>query len=1630
MPKDGEIPIKDTVEEQAALANDVALQVPPDPFLNILAHWRVLEQFPDREVFAATSACAIGRLYDDLDMPVPAVDAYAVASDSHRSVLPQAAIAGIYRIRIRAFAGGDAAVTAAKRATILKEARERLEAVLRSYPESPDIKARAAIEEARILSRLGDGAAPLLNAIETLTRAVEDDDTPREYKAEAALLRADLFARAGGNGALLSAYLEVLRQYPDMNPWADQAVERILEWQAGGGGSPDAEERERTLQGIARRYRTDLPRLSMGAWNRLGDLYYAGGDRTAAKNAYRQVMSQFRVADTQTAAARLALAEILYEEERFRQALDLYETEMAGRPFEDRMYRLAREGYERKSLLSAEFLFRLGEIPAAQTAFVRLIREKYDLVAAHRGYIKCAAARKQIPAALGRYTRELERRPDDPVTLYALGLCMTYDGGPDSLAEAGRLIDQAISAQGQVAYFHQTRGYIYEVMETVHGKPGRLESALASYQKAYFLNDRARDPENAAHLALNLGNVHLLLGQYAKAFEYYLERYNSGVAFDREETEILFFRRFGQCAFQVREREKPVLAFSRALELIDKRIDPKRCSVAMGRIDRYVSDRILAPALRRPRLKDKARLLIQRQSDLNGKVFETSGRHVAPPPDATWERYRRDMQANIIEQRAVVEQLPPLAPAGDAESMASLRYMLVRATEALDFPEEMIQLKAEMLDRLGLSYQEEGEWERARSAYEQAFMLNRGLGRFANLAVNRRSSAYCAYMQADETPGPGRQTLLETSLAGFKDTIDLVNRYGVPVKDGGARGGGVLSMKLDVALDAAGATGAAFGFSAEQEVRLAETFIARIKTESGLIEPARDLLNLQLAQYPPGRPVPEKDLYGVSLLAHRAGHLAYAEGRHFEAFSHFQRSAELALKLKNPVSAAINVANMGVAALAMPSRDDRRPACRVGTAQLDRETSRLLSRARSVLERAVIAEYHNTLGAIWLHPKWRESPEPLERASLDMWAVQVAGVHFSRGIDLLTGSGIPEDRKGLALLAALHLNMATAAGAKGNPVAAETHFEKALDHARRGLLPFLEWRALAGLGRLREALELLESVTLLHADSAPGEITRLFSPMVRELIEDGNAEDAFNLLERVSELERVQRLTPLVVREFSSGEKAVFRKLYPRLLTIRELNLGLMTAPAGDKPYIRTRLAQEKALLMHAAGPQWERVPSLMPGIGSETVRDHVVILLGLAFEAEAVSETIVENRGDPDSGDLKTRRRELIAQYREELNLAFKSAGTNAPPGLIGMLRPDPAEAVDVMEILPETGVLIRLFEKEARGNAWTAFVLRPDDVRTASFSPTELEAYEKDDPVVVAYEEPSELSFPQNGTLALSGTHLFRSFENRNPFRRKVLALPPLGRLPEAFTAAVVDSPGGEKDIIARLPAAHTLWLDGPITLGGSVPTRQGRRPEPPRFRGTGTGPQDFIDRTCRVTGTRLAGGRAARAGGGGLSGGSCCLSVRGAFRIDFTASGEGPRFCGDLFWGLCPCLPARGGPSRGKPVRIQRKTASCSDTGAWTVMRRMHSPGGGSRRWYVRRRRPIRPDHMPLPSRDSKTHWKWSRKPPALSAMSPTSFVTPGKAPITSETWQPPRPMPAPFPTCWEPHAPTPSPMQRRC
>ena len=743
LPLEGVIPLLKDGKSQLALAEDLSSRIPPDIQLAISAFYRVLETDSGDGTLGTTAAYRIGRLYEQTGEQEKAIQAYDMAAGTSPGKTVEPALARIRAEGLRTRILWRKAPSERQRQKIIEDALTHLKTLAIGYEKgrSEDassvhagfrpahdtalISARIQIEQARILIDLTDSPASLVQAMGLLDNVIETDGTPRPEQAEALYLKAEVFSRIGRGKALLPAYIKVIEQFPDVEEWSDRAVNGILNLSLSRQDSKSQEARIRLLSGIAQEYREKLPQLTIGAWNRMGDLYFAAGEWASAKVTYRQVIGNFPENTAQTAAARLALAEILYREELFSQALDLYENEMASRPYQDRLYELALEGYVRKSLAAADFLYHLGEVPAAQKIYADLIREDDSLLQAHRGFIKCAAARKQIGKVSEEYRTRLLKDPDDATGLYGLGLCLTYEGDKKSLEEAQKLIQKAIGINGQIAYFHQTSGYISEVMETVYGMPGGLEAAMESYQKAYFLNDQEKDPVNGANLSLNLGNISFLLGQFPDAFESYSRRLASGAPFDNEETEILFYRRLGETAFQIRERRQPAQAYEKALALIEKRIDPRRASEIAGKINSHIFDRILTPALKNPDLAEKARSIALAQTEISRRLFDATEGMTGFPPDPRWGVYKKKMEAILSDQKKVIRELPPFIPENPAETTDDLLYMSGRAAETLKFPENLVRMKAEMLDRLGLALQEERMWRQAREAFEKAYALMR-----------------------------------------------------------------------------------------------------------------------------------------------------------------------------------------------------------------------------------------------------------------------------------------------------------------------------------------------------------------------------------------------------------------------------------------------------------------------------------------------------------------------------------------------------------------------------------------------------------------------------------------------------------------------------------------------------------------------------------------------------------------------------------------------------------------------------------------------------------------------------------------------------------------------------------------
>ncbi|MBI5016263.1 MAG: CHAT domain-containing protein [Deltaproteobacteria bacterium] len=1431
LPPDGEVPTLSDAARQADLADGLARRVPRVPALAALASLRVAEAFP-RDPVAARALVRAGTLYRSAGLRPAAARAFEAVGREWPGAVPEAALAALALVRLRADEALETSVSPGDRRRLVEEATAAAGRVAGAYPSAPTVQARASIEQARLLLDYGGDATTLGQALELLDAVVRDHAAERPEAAEASVRRADGYARLAGPAEVHAAYLAALDAFPDQEEWADRAVEQILDLGPASAGPTPLEAKVLRLREVAEESRTSRPRLAMGALNRVGDLFFGADEWARAKAAYREVLQDFPVVATRTAAARLALAEILYREERYREAIDLYETEIGQRPEEDPIYRLARAGYIRRSAEAGDSLFRGGEVSAARKVFRELMDYDDAVVEAHRGYIQCAAAQGDLPPVLSGYRARLKRAPADAIAAYATGLCLTYLETRSAAREAKELLERAISLQGQVEYFHQTYGYVCEVLETVYGDKGTLPLAAEAYQKASFLNDPLANPSNAANLTLNLGNAYHLLGQHRQAFDCYTRRLEAKAPFLSDEAEILFYRRLGASAFQIREPEASVRAFEKALERVAASRDPRRASEALDASARYVLERVVEPAGRDPARAQPARSLAQDQSALNGRLAALTQRAVDPPPSPGWTAYRQGIEALLAEQVALNRRAADVA--GTAEAREAMARLASRVPAALGRPERLALLEAELWDRLALSRQEAGDAAGAAEAFERAYTQNERLGLTANLARVRRSVAYSLYQQVPGAGAGQRAPLLLRSAEGFRQALDLLQRYGVPARTEGA-GEGLLSFKVEQALDAAGATRAATGFSAEQEKRLCETFLARIRLELGEVAAAEAALAPQIAEVPDGTAVADADVHGVSLLFHRAGHIAAARGDVLEAFARFRRSAALSVRSRNAVAACTSTANLASLAAGLPSGAPTLPRLVSELRAADRDAGRLLALDPSASSGSSAASYHNAMGVHWarLGADSDAPGEGVEAAALRVAALRDAAVHLTLGLRALAVAGEParRSREELAAEAVLHLNLAEVLGRLADGTGAQESLALALEAARRGLRPDLEWRALASLGRRQEALGALEAASILHAGAGSEEIEPAFGPLVADLVRQGRAEDAFNLAERVGELDRAQRLAPLTIGRLSTDERRLCRDLAPRLVRVRDLRRRVAVARGEERQYLQSELERELSLFRGQLG-DGSSLPAVarLLGPGDEDARELVLALLGAALLAEERADAAVVAGEGPEAAALRTEAKAWQQRYAALLGEGLAAAQASllpVPTGVVGLFGAAPAEAIDAMESLPEGEALVRLIPADVSGSSWVAITVTPDAI-TASFaaSPSEV-ALPPAETLVLAGEGWSRRAPVPGAVRALTATHFVRAVRARKPFKSALLAVP--GPTPEVpgYRSVTLPAPAGEPELLAALAGVQTLLLRGRVSLLATVPTRPGERP-----------------------------------------------------------------------------------------------------------------------------------------------------------------------------------------------------------
>ncbi|MFH1102682.1 MAG: CHAT domain-containing protein [Pseudomonadota bacterium] len=1439
LPPEGEVPNRDHPLDQLNLADRISADLHRDSFLAHAAYGRVLERYPNRADVSAPAAYRLGNLLLKMNMPDEADHSYQRIIDRYPGKNPESDLSAIQQIVIQTTRRIKTVQNESDRSLILQEGISRLSDIVTG--KDPFIVSGSRIERARLLMEFSGRSSDLLLAIRFTEDVIGDAHSAPDQIAQAMVIKGDIYARIGKVENVYPIYLSILKTYPGIDPWADAALKRLLDLVISQKAASFSGDTIGLFRKIADDNRKEVPILSAGALNRIGDLYYEAGEWSKAKSAYEQVLEQFPTSTPQTAAARLALAEILYKEERFRSALDLYEKEIRNRPEDDRIYALARRGYIQKSIEGGKYLFQLGEIHTARKVFKEMIDFDDTIVAAHRGYIQCAAAQQDLKGVLRSYRVKMKKNPNDAVAVYAVALILTYLEDQRSLEEAKALLLRAITINGQIEYFHQTLGYIQEVLETAFHRSGRLETALDSYQKAYFLNDPVQNPSNHADLLLNLGNVYFLLGQNAKAFHFFSERLNTGKPFPHSSAAVLFYKRLGMSAFHVRESEKTINAFEKAIELIDKGVNQPEVSHYLDRNHRYVMDQILPAVEQNGRLSGKVKEIAEQQSE-TGQSLSGLIQHYAPPPSTEWRVFQKGVEKLIDNQEKINDKAilllkgrPIQGASGRPDPEEAQRMMTVmtsKAKDAVRFSEKMIGLKAELLDRLGLVYQDSGAFEKGVAAFEKTMALNENLGQFKNLSRNKRSIAYNRYLLANTLSGDRRRAELRKAITDFQETLSLLDRYGVP--DPSETGGkGLQQIDLRMAVDESDTTEAGKGFSKEQEKRLAESFIARISLELGDVNSAEKALMEQLAFYQTKQQISDRDAFGVSLLYHRAGHINSAKGDWTGAFNHFRQSAVLSLQIKNTANAAISAVNMAKALSILFVAGSEHIQFERELESIDNEVLYLFSQPALAPPKPAQADYHNALG-FYLARHNRMPKSDLKHAATAARLLQRAGIHFAAGIRLLEGEATIRSRKEIALYSSLNLNMAAIALDMGDMSTAYALYEKALALSEAGLLPDIRWRALIGLGRPDEAIKVLESITILRAGCSEGEIIEAFEKKAADLIAEKRFEEAFNWIERLSDIERFHRLASLI-NPFSENERLLFRKIFTQLNRIHELKREISSPDPQGRRLFSQQLKLEEAHLQDLLGKNNKNIPDLIRLLPEQKFQEQAMMLVGIASEAESAADDYVQH-GRP--ADLLMKYEKLVAQYKEQIESALASAESDSRSNPISLFGPQRFEAVDVMDHLPEGTTFIRLFQfkhgQRSSEKRALSFILDPDRLGISFWgSISEALSNSKiqktgNHPVYIAYDHLDELSpeaieAANPDAFVLSAGHFIRSAISKKPFKRSVFAIPELSQPFRAYE--VLKEPDPSDPESDRFPQGfHTLILSAPVSLTHTVPTRPG--------------------------------------------------------------------------------------------------------------------------------------------------------------------------------------------------------------
>ena len=233
------------------------------------------------------------------------------------------------------------------------------------------------------------------------------------------------------------------------------------------------------------------------------------------------------------------------------------------------------------------------------------------------------------------------------------------------------------------------------------------------------------------------------------------------------------------------------------------------------------------------------------------------------------------------------------------ESITQYRLGLKRV------PSQKKALKAELLERIGLSHQDLGQYSEAVQSFSQALEINLELGNQSNLALLQRNIGVNLYNLSSSEDRAEREPL-KKALKSYFASLDTIKQFGVKEQK---KGSGLLN--LDVALGEGGSQAAA-GFDREGEKKLMFSYIAG--TYEKLSEPAsaRQYYLKKLAMLS-GNSSDDTDIARLTekaVVLNRIGVLSHQLGLGDESLHYLRQSLGYTQTLHLPYGTGVNLYNI------------------------------------------------------------------------------------------------------------------------------------------------------------------------------------------------------------------------------------------------------------------------------------------------------------------------------------------------------------------------------------------------------------------------------------------------------------------------------------------------------------------------------------------------------------------------------------------------------------------------------------------------------------------------------------------------------------------------------------------------